>query len=126
MVAGWLLATTLWAVTASIAVAVVIAASFAPFIVRLRARGRSRTVAAAIVWAVALLILTGVALLLAFALVPYVVGARDQLAGLQRLKADLAAHNIPPEFADVAGKSPSRAPHVSGDFVSQIATPPAR
>ena len=52
VVAGWQLANLLWTVTASIAVAVVIAASFAPFVVRLRARGRSRTAAAAIVWVV--------------------------------------------------------------------------
>ena len=45
-VVRWFLATLLWTVTASIAVAIIVSAVFAPFVLRLRARGRSRTAAA--------------------------------------------------------------------------------
>ena len=73
LVVLWLLASVLWVVTASILVAIVIAAFFAPYALRLRARGRSRTAAAAIVWVVALAIVGGALLLLGLAMLPYVV-----------------------------------------------------
>ena len=97
LVVLWLLASVLWVVTASILVAIVIAAFFAPYALRLRARGRSRTAAAAIVWVVALAIVGGALLLLGLAMLPYVVELlRDLDAGVQRLQTDLAALNIPP------------------------------
>ena len=51
-------------------VAVVISAVFAPFVLRLRARGRSRTAAAGIVWAAAILVIGGILLVLALAFLP--------------------------------------------------------
>ena len=72
IVVAWLLATVLWTVTASIAVAIVISAFFAPYALRLRKRGRSRTVSAAIVWVAALAIVGGALVLLGIALFPYV------------------------------------------------------
>ena len=102
LVVLWLLASVLWVVTASILVAIVIAAFFAPYALRLRARGRSRTGAAAIVWVVALAIVGGALLLLGLAMLPYVVElVRDLEAGVQRLQADLAALNIPPVVATI-------------------------
>ena len=78
LVVLWFLASILWVVTASILVAIVIAAFFAPYALRLRARGRSRTAAAAIVWVVALAIVGGALLLLGLAMLPYLVElARD-------------------------------------------------
>ena len=82
LVVLWLLVSVLWVVTASIVVAIVIAAFFAPYALRLRARGRSRTAAAAIVWVVALAIVGGALLLLGLAMLPYVVELlRDLDAG---------------------------------------------
>src|SRR5262245_6346006 len=55
----WLIASLLWVVTASTAVAVIVAAFFAPTIVRLRRRGMSPARAAAIVWVAELALITG-------------------------------------------------------------------
>ena len=99
LIALWGLASVLWTVTASIAVAVVIAAIFAPIVVRLRERGRSRTAAAAIVWVVRpRLVIAGVLLLLGIAFMPYVVDVLRQIqAGITALQAALAGLNLPPE-----------------------------
>ena len=51
VIAIWLLASLLWTVTASIAAVVVVSALFAPWVMRLCSRGRSRNAAAAVVWA---------------------------------------------------------------------------
>ena len=117
----WFLASMLWVVTASILVAIVIAAFFAPYALRLRARGRSRTAAAAIVWVVALAIVGGALLLLGLAMLPYLVElARDLQAGLQRLQADLAALNIPPVVVTVIRDMIGVARDVTGGFTGQI------
>jgi len=92
----WLLATMLGTVTASIAVAVVVAALFAPMAVRLRAHGRSRTAAAAIVWATALLGITGVLILLGIAFLPYLGAVVTKIqAGLSALQAALSSLGLP-------------------------------
>ncbi len=87
----------LWVVTASIAVAVVISAVFAPFVLRLRARGHSRTSAAGIVWAGAILVIGGILLLLALAFLPYAVDLVARVSdGLAALDTRLADAGIPP------------------------------
>src|SRR3954471_11455600 len=63
----------LWVVTASIAVAVVISAVFAPYVLRIRARGRSNSAAAGIVWLIALVVVGGLLLLVGLAFLPYAV-----------------------------------------------------
>jgi putative heme transporter len=97
VVVAWGLAGLLWTVSASIAIAIVIGAAFAPFVLRLRSRGRSRMAAAAIVWAVALGILGGAMLLLSLVLLPYlaqiVARATD---GIAALSARLAELDVPP------------------------------
>ena len=121
LVVLWLLASVLWVVTASILVAIVIAAFFAPYALRLRARGRSRTAAAAIVWVVALAIVGGALLLLGLAMLPYVVELlRDLDAGVQRLQTDLAALNIPPVVATTVHDVIHLAIDVTGGFTGQI------
>lgn len=101
--AAWQLATLLSTVTASIAVAVVVAASFAPFALRLRARGHSRTGAAAIVWVVALLVIGGTLLLLGIALVPYLGTLLGLLVeGVEELQATLAEAGVPPVVGELA------------------------
>ena len=84
----WFLATLLWTVTASIAVAIIVSAVFAPFVLRLRAGGRSRNAAALIVWATAILVIGGVLLLLGLAFLPYVVELATSIdSGLSELQA---------------------------------------
>src|SRR5262245_22780272 len=65
-VVAFVVAGQLFVVTASIAVAVVISAFFAPYALRLRRRGHSRAVAAAIVWVAAIAFVALAFLLLAF------------------------------------------------------------
>ena len=62
LVVIWFAVTLMWTVTASIAVAVVVSAVFAPLVLRLRAQGRSRTAAAGIVWPTAILTVGGILL----------------------------------------------------------------
>lgn len=97
----WLIASLLWTVTAAIAIAIIVAAFFAPSIVRLRRRGWSPAKAAAIVWAAALALVTGTILVLGWALFPYVaelVRTLDQ--AVAQVQAALAAANIPPAVGD--------------------------
>jgi predicted PurR-regulated permease PerM len=96
LLVGSLLLTVFWTVTASILVAVIISAVFAPMVLRLRAGGQSRTKAAAVVWATAILIIGGALLLLVLAFLPYaaeLVLRVDQ--GLSSLQAQLAELGLP-------------------------------
>ncbi len=100
----WLLAGLLWTVSASVAIAVVISALFAPWTLGLRKRGRSRTGAAAIVWVGALAAVAGVALLLGWLLVPYVADLLRQIAAAQQALADqIASLPVPPFVVTLLG-----------------------
>lgn len=117
VVAGWI-ATLLWTVTASIAVAVVIAAVFAPSVLRLRENGRSRTAAAGIVWVVAIATVVGIVALLAIAFLPYVAEVVGWLrAGLTELDGRLEALGAPPAVANVARDAIELARSLSGAAV---------
>ena len=97
VIAAWLLATMLWTVTASIAIAVVISALFAPAVMRLRARGRSRNAAAAIVWAGALLGAIAIGVVVALALLPSLVRAAERIeAAIAGVRAQIAALDLSP------------------------------
>jgi predicted PurR-regulated permease PerM len=97
LVAVGYLAAILWVVTASIIVSIVIAALFAPYVLRLRNGGRSRAAAAAIVWVVAMVVLIAVVVVLALVFVPYIADALSWLqAGVEKLQADLAELQVPP------------------------------
>ncbi len=121
VIALWLLASLLWTVTASIIVAIVIAATFAPIVVRLRTRGRSRTAAAAIVWVVAIVVLLTAGLLLALALVPYLVEVLQSVdASIAKVQTDLAALNIPPAVGTALRDMFDAVRGTSGDFVSAV------
>ena len=100
IVAGWFVLTMLWTVTASVAVAIIVSAVFAPFVLRLRSRGRSRTAAAAIVWATAILVIGGALLLLVLAFLPYVAELVTGLdKGLTALESQLADLQVPASVA---------------------------
>jgi len=131
VVAAWLLATLLWTVTASIAIAVVVSALFAPWVMRLRRQGRSRTAAAAVVWASALGAVVAIGLVVVLLLLPSVTRIVGLVADAVRsFEARLAAVNLPPAVShvvddlvrivrDVAG--PASAP-TSGGFVGWAAS----
>jgi predicted PurR-regulated permease PerM len=83
--------------------ATVVAALFAPWVVRLTQRGRSRVAAAALVWCAALATAVGVLVLLAVALVSYAGDIVARLDAAQSsLDARLASLGVPPEVAHAA------------------------
>jgi predicted PurR-regulated permease PerM len=103
LVVAWYLATLLWTVTASIAVAVVVSAVFAPMVLRLRAQGRSRAAAAGIVWATAILVIGGVLILLVLLFLPNAVELAQRIAaGIDALESQLADLRIPAWVATLA------------------------
>jgi putative heme transporter len=117
----WLIASRLWVVTASIAVAVIVAAFFAPTIVRLRRGGMSPARAAAVVWVAALALITGTIVVVGLALAPYV---GDLLARLDQAAADvqarLAALNIPPAIGQALRTAVGHLRDGSGDAIGQV------
>ena len=92
------IAALLWTVTASILVAAIVAATFAPFVLNLRDRGWSRIKAAAAVFVGAGVVIIATLAVVAIAFLPYIAQALDALsAGITALKAQLADLRIPPE-----------------------------
>jgi predicted PurR-regulated permease PerM len=88
-------------VTVSVLVAIIIAATFAPYVLGLRARGWSRTRSAAVVTVGAVLVIVGTLLVITVALVPYVAQLPDAIRqALDHLRTDLAAASVPPEVND--------------------------
>ena len=92
------IATVVGTVTASILVATIVAATFAPYVLTLRNRGWSRVRAAAAVFLAAAFVIIATLVVIVIALIPYIVPLIDSLsAGLAALQARLAAADIPPE-----------------------------
>ncbi len=92
------IAAVLWTVTASVLVAAIVAATFAPFVLNLRDRGWSRIRAAAAVFVGAGIIIIATLVVVAVAFLPYISQAVDALStGITALKAALADVHIPPE-----------------------------
>lgn len=92
------IANVLFIVTASILVAAIVAATFAPFVLTLRNRGWSRVKAAAAVFLGAGLVIVVTLVVIVIAFLPGIVSALEALgAGLTALKGELANLNIPPE-----------------------------
>ncbi len=90
-------------VTVSVLVAVIIASTFAPFVLRLRRRGWSRTRSAGVVTIAAVLIVGTTVVLISLAFVPYIpalVTSIDQ--GIAELETYLAEVSVPPEVATTA------------------------
>jgi putative heme transporter len=83
-------------VTASILVAAIVAATFAPYVLALRNRGWSRIKAAAAVFLVAAAVIIATLVLIAVAFLPYVQEVLASLsAGIAAVKAELAAVSVP-------------------------------
>ena len=127
VVAIWYVATLIWTVTASIAVAVVVSAVFAPLVLRLRARGRSRTAAAGIVWATAIMTVGGVLLLLALAFLPYLAALVSRIrAGLGELETRLADLGLPTWVDTLARDAVGLVLDAAGDAGGAIAASAAQ
>ena len=125
-----LIATELFIVTASALLAVILAATFSPFVIGLRNRGWSRTASAALVTVVAVLIVIATLTLITLALAPYVpeVAARVQ-DGIATIRQQLAGTAIPQETVDAAQGATSQAQAAIGaaigtlvDRVAMVAT----
>ena len=116
VVVMWYLGMLLWTVTASIAVAVIVSAVLAPFVLKLRDRGRSRTAAASIVWVIALAVVVAALLLLGIAFLPYVVELAGMIdAGVSELQAQLAEVQAPDWVGTVASDAISAVRDGAGD-----------
>ena len=125
-----LIATELFIVTASALLAVILAATFSPFVIGLRNRGWSRTASAALVTVVAVLIVIATLTLITLAFAPYVpeVAARVQ-DGIATIRQQLAGTAIPQETVDAAQGATSQAEAAIGaaigtlvDRVAMVAT----
>jgi predicted PurR-regulated permease PerM len=92
------IAALLGVVTASVLVAAIVAATFAPFVLALRDRGWSRIKAAAAVFLAAAAVILATLIIVGLAFLPYAAAVVDDLkAGLASFNNLLAQYNIPPE-----------------------------
>lgn len=92
------IAVELATVTASILIAAIVAATFAPFVLTLRNRGWSRIKAAAAVFLGAAAVIIATLVIIAIAFIPYISAALDALStAIAALQQELAGISIPPE-----------------------------
>jgi predicted PurR-regulated permease PerM len=100
------IAVLLSTVTASILVAAIVAATFAPFVLALRNRGWSRIKAAAAVFCVAGIAIIATLVIITLAFLPYVTATVASIsAGVTSLKDLLASLSIPPEVGDAIDRA---------------------
>jgi putative heme transporter len=93
----------LFVVTASILLAAIISATFAPFVLSLRNRGRSRTASAAIVTVAAVLVVLAVLTLITLALAPYVPDVVGRVQeGIASARQYLADASVPQSSIEAA------------------------
>ena len=93
----------LFVVTASILLAAIISATFAPFVLSLRNRGRSRTASAAIVTVAAVLVVLAVLTLITLALAPYVPDVVGRVQeGIASARQYLADASVPQSTIEAA------------------------
>ena len=91
-------AALIWTSTVSIIVALIVSATFAPYVLWLRNRGWSRTAAALAVTTAAVLVIVGTVLLIVYAFIPYAGTIATQVsAGISRLSEQLAQVQVTPE-----------------------------
>lgn len=122
----WYLAMLMWTAVASVVVAVIVAAVFAPLVLRLRSAGRSRGAAAGIVWVTVIVIGAGLLLVVVIALVPYLQDVVDSIeAGLADLQSRLSEADIPDwigrAVADAVDTAKESAGDAIGGFVASAA-----
>ena len=118
------LAMLLGVVTASILVALIVAATFAPYVRRLRDRGWNRTKAAAVVSLVALGAIVVTALLLAVAFLPYVAELLAAVrAGGEAVRDALANAGLPPVATNLVAFAIDQIRSFIATAASEIAGP---
>ena len=104
IVVVWL-AIQLSTTTASILVAGIVAATFAPYVMALRARGWGRAKAAAAVTVGAVLIIVGIAAVVIIAFVPQITAMIQGItAGVQKIQTLATDVTLPPEYAAMLAK----------------------
>ena len=123
----WYLGTLIWEVVASIALAAIVSVILAPYVLRLRAKGRSRAAAAGIAWVVTIGAVLGLFTLLAVSLLPYLADLVDRLrdgqASLETILADLQLPAwlndlVPQAIAAVEGTGGSALGDLAGSVAS--------
>jgi len=113
------LGSLIWNVVASIGLAIVVAIVLAPFVIRMRDSGRSRSSAAGIAWLVGIGVGLLLLLLVAVSLVPYVVDIVQALqAGQDEVKSFVADLQLPTWLSTALADALEKAEGVSGDAVS--------
>lgn len=91
--------------TASILVAGIVSATFAPYVMALRARGWGRSKAAGVVTLGAVLTITAIAIVIAIAFIPQIASMVTSLqTGVERLQTIAGDITLPPEYAAIIGK----------------------
>ncbi len=99
------LAIQLSTTTASVLVAGIVAATFAPYVMALRRRGWGRAKAAGVVTVGALLIIVAIGAVIALAFVPQVIDVVNGIqAGVQKIQAIATDVSLPPEYAAMLAK----------------------
>ncbi|MBX3031222.1 MAG: AI-2E family transporter [Chloroflexi bacterium] len=111
----------LWVVSATIVLSIVVAAVLAPAVLRLRARGRSRTAAALIVWAVGMLVGAALLVLLAVAFAPHLATlVHDLRAGAAAIEAEIEAHDLPPAVGVLWHEAFDLGGRLLGDVIGEL------
>ena len=107
--------------TASALLAVIMAATFSPFVIGLRNRGWSRTASAGLVTVVAVLIVLATLALITLAFVPYIpeVAARVQ-DGIATIRQQLEGTTIPHEAIDAADGASSQVEAAIGAAIGTL------
>lgn len=91
-----LITATLWTIAGAIVVSIVVAAVFAPLVLRLRARGHSRDGAAGIVWATVMLVSMALVIMLAIAFLPGLADLSSTIdAAISDVETEVAKLNAP-------------------------------
>lgn len=91
--------------TVSILVAAIVSATFAPYVMALRARGWGRAKAAGVVTLGAVLIILAIVVVISLAFVPQILAMITGLqAGLDKLQTIAADVSLPPEYAAMVAK----------------------
>ena len=102
---SWI-AVLLGTVTASILVAAIVAATFAPFVLALRDRGWSRIKAAAAVFLGAMLVILATLVVIVLAFLPAISSVVESITtGIGRLRDLLASLDIPPEVGNAIDRA---------------------
>ncbi len=115
------LAGLMYVVTAAVVIALIVSATFAPLVMRLRARGWSRIKAASVVTLVALLVFVVVTALIVLAFVPSIVNLGTSVSdGVTKVKGVLTDLNVPPNVQATIQNAADTAKAAVADSLSGV------